>query len=57
MLFSDATNDAAKASATSAINGAAASGDGCSEAGDPSFHAHATHGSQVSPSQGDSFFI
>ena len=54
--YSDATNDAAKASAPAAINGAAAPGHGCREAGDPSVHPDATNGTQVGPSHHHLFY-
>ena len=54
--YSDATDDAAKASAPAAINGAAAPSHGCREAGDPSVHPNATNGTQVGPSYHHLFF-
>ena len=53
---SDATNDAAKASAPAAINGAAAPSHGRREAGDPSVHPNATNGAQVGPSHQHLFY-
>ena len=54
--YSDATDDAAKASAPAAINGAAAPSHGRREAGDPSVHPDATNGAQVGPSHHHLFF-